>query len=130
MGITRRTRRQITAEAVDWFLLLQESAAAESDRQGFSEWLLRSPDHVEEYLRVSSSWALINVGTEGPLEAAALVAAAKAQHETDNVVALPSRLGRRVPLPPVRAISGRRWWMALAASLVLGIALGITYLSW
>jgi transmembrane sensor len=129
MGITRKTRRQITAEAVDWFLQLQESGPCESDRQGFSEWLLRSPAHVEEYLRVSSSWALINVGTEGPLETAALIAAAKAHHETDNVVALPGRLGRRVP-PPGRVFSGKRWWPALAASLALGIALGITYLSW
>jgi transmembrane sensor len=133
MGITRRTRQQIAAEAVDWFLQFQEAAATESDRQSFSEWLLRSPAHVEEYLRVSCSWSLVNVDSEGDLEAAALVAAAKAHHETDNVVALPSRLGRRLP-PAVsesgRAFSGRKWRAALVASLVLGIALWVTYLSW
>jgi transmembrane sensor len=133
MGITRRTRRQIAGEAVDWFLQFQEAPAAESDRQSFSEWLLRSPAHVEEYLRVSCAWSLVNVHAEGDLEAAALVAAAKAHHETDNVVALPNRLGRRSP-PAVsesgRARSGRKWWAALAASLLLGIALWVTYLSW
>ena len=133
MGITRRTRRQIAGEAVDWFLQFQEGAAAESDRQGFSEWLLRSPAHVEEYLRVSSSWSLVNVDSGGDLAAAALVGAAKAHHETDNVVALPIRLGRRTPPAlgePVRAPAGRTWRAALVASLVLGIALWATYLNW
>jgi transmembrane sensor len=137
MGITRRARREIAGEAVDWFLQFQERAASGPDRQGFSEWLLRSPAHVEEYLRVSCSWSLADVAAAGDLEAAALVAAAKAHHETDNVVALPSRLSRRslssgnVPgSGPARALSGRTWRAALVASLVLGIALSITWLSW
>ena len=133
MGITRSTRRQIAAEAVDWFLLLQETAAAESDRQGFSEWLLRSPAHVEEYLGVSSAWSLANVDAEGNLAAAALVAAAKAHHETDNVVTLPSRIGRRMP-PAVnesgRPFSRRTWRTVLVASLVCGIVLSVTWLNW
>jgi transmembrane sensor len=132
MGITRRTRREIAGEAVDWFLQFQERAS-EPDRQSFSEWLLRSPAHVEEYLRVSCSWSLADVAAAGDLEAAALVAAAKAHHETDNVVALPSRLsGRSLPpgSGPGRDLAGRTWRAALAASLVLGIALSITWLSW
>jgi len=134
MGITRRTHHQVAAEAVDWFLKLQESAALEADRQSFSEWLLRSPEHVEEYLRVASSWALVEVGADGDLEAAALVAAAKSQHETDNVVALSSYLGRRAQPAGSgsgRVPAGRKWRAAtLVAVLVLGIALGVTYLSW
>ena len=133
MGITRRTRRQIAAEAVDWFLLLQETAAAESDRQSFSEWLLRSPAHVEEYLRVSCAWSLVNVDAEGNLAAAALVAAAKAHHEIDNVVTLPGRIGRRTP-PAVsgsgRTFSRRTWRAVLVASLVCGIVLSVTWLNW
>jgi len=134
MGITRRTRQEIAAEAVDWFLQFREGSVAEPDHQGFSEWLLRSPAHVEEYLQVSCAWSLVNVDAEGDLEAAALVAAAKAHRETDNVVALPTRFGRR--LPPTRSesggvLSGRRWrGAALVASLVLGIALWVTFLSW
>jgi len=133
MGITRRTRRQIAGEAVDWFLQVQEGSAAESDRQGFSEWLLRSPVHVEEYLRVSCSWSLVNVDAEGNLAAAALVAAAKAHHETDNVVALPIRLGRRTPPAPSeprRPFSSRTWRAVLVASLVWGIVLSVTWLNW
>jgi transmembrane sensor len=133
MGITQTTRQQIAAEAVDWFLKLQETAAAEADRRSFSEWLLRSPAHVEEYLQVASSWSLADVGTEGDLEAAALLAAAKAHHETDNVVALPSRVGRRVPPAGSESaglLSARKWrTAALVAALLLGIAVWVTYLS-
>jgi transmembrane sensor len=133
MGITRRTRKQISAEAVNWFLQFQETAGTAQDRQAFSEWLLRSPAHVEEYLRVSSSWCMVEIGAEGDLEPDALVAEAKKHHETDNVVRLPRRFGRR-PLPESgdsgRRFSGKSGWAALAASLVLGIALWVTYLSW
>ena len=133
MGITRRTRRQIAAEAVDWFLLLHERAGVEADRQGFSEWLLRSPEHVEEYLRVSCTWSLVNVDSEGDLAIAALVAAAKAHHETDNVVTLSARFRPRTP-PAVsesgRAPLGRKWRAVLVAALVWGIVLSVTYLNW
>ena len=37
MGISRGTRKQIAAEAVDWFLSLQETSIDELDRQDFSE---------------------------------------------------------------------------------------------
>ena len=130
MGITRSTRKQISAEAVDWFLRLQKSSAAGSDRQSFSEWLLRSTAHVEEYLRVSCSWHLVNLGAEGDLETAALVAEAKKHHETDNVVPLPSRFGRRSPPAGSAAVFFARPWPALAASLVAGIAVWAIYLGW
>jgi ferric-dicitrate binding protein FerR (iron transport regulator) len=87
MRISRRTRKAISAEAAEWLLQFQ-AEGAESDPEGFSEWLLRSPAHVEEYLRVSCTWDLLNVGTKGSLEAEALVAAAKKHHEIDNVVTL------------------------------------------
>jgi transmembrane sensor len=133
MGITRRTRKQIAAEAVDWFLHSQETVGSEQDRQAFSEWLLRSPVHVEEYLRVSNSWCMVDLGAEGDLAPDALVAEAKKHHETDNVVRLPRAFGRR--RLPESGDSGRRFsrkdgWRALAASLVLGIALWVTYVSW
>jgi len=134
MRISRKTRRQITAEAIDWLLRLQEPAVGEPDRQSFSEWLLRSPAHVEEYLQVSSSWFLVNAGAELAPAADALISAAKAHHENDNVVPLPSRLSRSAsPAPasvePGRGISRRSWWAALAATLVLG-SLWVTYLNW
>src|SRR5215813_3099703 len=136
MRMTPKTRKQISAEAAEWFVQFQDRVAAEPDRHGFSEWLLRSPAHVEEYLRVSCSWSLANVGAEGDLDAGALIAAARKQHDTDNVVSLPSRLGRR-RLPEGsesrRSLAGwtvRSRWIALAASVVLGIAAGVGYLTW
>ena len=132
MGITRRTRKQISAEAVDWFLQSQDATASGPDPQHFSEWLLRSPVHVEEYLRVSCSWNRVNVGAEGELAAAALVAAAKKHHETDNVVPLNSHSRRHMP-PHVVGAAGffaRSGRIALVASLVVGIALWVAYLAW
>jgi len=132
MRISRSTRHQFTAEAVDWFLQFQENAADEPDREGFSEWLLRSPAHVEEYLQVSSSWYLVNAGTEAVADVDALVSAAKAHHENDNVVPLPSRSGRSALAASVDTGPGRSRrtsWMALAVTLVSG-ALGVTYLNW
>jgi len=133
MGITQRTRKQISAEAVDWWLRLRETTAAERDRQGFSEWLLLSPAHVAEYLQVACSWSLLNVGTEGDFSVDALVKAAKEHHESDNVVPLPGRFGGHSVLAgsgPGRGLSGRARRVALVASLVLGIGLALTYLSW
>jgi transmembrane sensor len=130
MRVSRRTRRQITAEAVDWFLQFQETAVDEPDRESFSEWLLRSPAHVEEYLQASSSWSLVNAGTAAA-EADALVSAAKAHHENDNVVQLPSRSARSASPAIVEtghSHSRRIWRTALVATLVSG-ALGITYLN-
>jgi transmembrane sensor len=133
MRITRRTRKQITAEAVDWFLQFRDGVGAEQDRQTFSEWLLRSPAHVEEYLQVSSSWCTLDIGAEGDLEPDALVAEAKKHHETDNVVRLPPRFGRRL-LPESGAsghrFSGKHGWSSLAAAAMLGIVSWVTYLSW
>jgi transmembrane sensor len=127
MEITQRTREQIEAEAADWFLRLQNTSASGADRQSFSEWLLRSPAHVEEYLRVSCAWSLAHVGAEGALETAALVAEAKKSHATDNVVPLPARFGRRSRA----AGSGPRFfvrrWSALAACLLAGMAVWVIY---
>jgi transmembrane sensor len=129
MRITRRTRKEISAEAVDWLLQFQ-AEGAESDHEGFSEWLLRSPAHVEEYLRVSCTWCLLTVGTEGNLEAEALVAAAKKHHEIDNVVSLHSRAGD--PLSGAKSEAGhaRPWRLGLAASVLLSVVLYVIYLSW
>jgi transmembrane sensor len=131
MRITGRTRKQIAAEAVDWFLQFREAAGTEPDRHSFSEWLLRSPAHVEEYLRVSCSWCAANVGADGDLQTGELVAAAKRHHEADNVVALPRQFGQRPPYTgrdPGPSLLSRR--TALAASLVLGVTLWVGYESW
>src|SRR4051812_33595022 len=112
MGITRTTCNQISDEAIDWFLRLQDAPRTEPSRHAFSEWLLRSPAHVEEYLRVSCSWSMVNVAAEGDLQAEALVAAAKNHREIDNVVRLPGRFGAGSPVAggeSGRRLSRRHW---------------------
>lgn len=132
MAICRKTRQQIEAEALDWFLHFQEGVADEPSRQTFAEWLLRSPLHIEEYLVVSSSWQQLNVGSHAELATDALVAQARSHHE-DNVVRLPGRLGAPASLTRSsgRQASGRGWLRTLVASLVLASgALWLMYFTW
>lgn len=87
-------RDRLTTEAVEWFVR-QKSGA---DQQAFTEWLTRSPAHIEEYLAVSSTWeALDGISNAGELSAGALIEAARAGPETGNIL----RLADRMPQPPV-----------------------------
>src|SRR2546430_7067829 len=133
MGIMRTTCNPICDEAIDWFLRLQDAPETEPSRHAFSEWLLRSPAHVEEYLRVSCSWSMVNIGAEGDLQADALVAAAKNHREIGNVVHLPGRFGEDSPLAgreSGRRLSRRDWTRPLVASVALSGGLLAVYLGW
>jgi len=133
MGSLRKTRKLIAAEAVDWFLHFQDRTRGEPNRQAFSEWLLRSPSHVDEYLRVACTWRKLDVGDQGNLETAALVAAARKEHETDNVVPLRGRLNRGARTAggnPREQLPGRTRAAALAACVLLGVSLWIAYPIW
>lgn len=81
-------RDQIAAEAVDWHLQLQVADWTEPDQEAFTEWLMQSPAHIEEYLAVSRAWCGLAIPTEGGLSADALIAAASAHVESNNVIAL------------------------------------------
>jgi transmembrane sensor len=133
MGSLRRARKQISAEAVEWFLHFQDTTRSEQNRRAFSEWLLRSPAHVDEYLRVSCTWRALSVGNEGDLETGMLITEAKNHHELDNVVRLQGQFSPHSPLEGGESghrFPRRGWAGALAASLVLGIGLWVAYVSW
>jgi transmembrane sensor len=132
MAHPRNTPEQISNEAIDWFLQFQPPARGQPDEHAFSEWLLRSPEHVEEYLRVSCAWRALGAVNEGCLHTEALVAAARHDHETHNVVDLQARLVRQSGPPggaPRTALLKRSWW-AVPAALILAAGLWIGYLSW
>jgi transmembrane sensor len=132
MSCLRQGEQRIADEAIAWFLQFQDATGAKPNVQAFSEWLLRSPAHVQEYLRVSLAWQALSVVNQGGLDTDALVAAARRHCETDNVVDLPTRLARRV-MQSKRAprrffLKGR--WMAVAAALMLVVGLGVGYVTW
>ncbi|MEJ1964632.1 MAG: FecR domain-containing protein [Gammaproteobacteria bacterium] len=79
---------QIAAEAADWFARLQEPGQPTALREEFSQWLLRSPAHVEEFLAISRAWGDLDLAPADEYSTESLVAAAKAEPENANVVSL------------------------------------------
>lgn len=131
MDLSPTTRGQISAEAVDWFLRFQDSARTSPDREAFSNWLTRSPAHIEEYLAVSSVWVGLNVPSEAPFSTESLIAAAREAHP-DNVVQLATYHAsndRQSRIEQVRGFGLRRW-LGLAASVALAIGAWLGYADW
>ena len=131
MDLSPTIREQISAEAVDWLLRFQDSTRTSSDREAFSNWLTRSPAHIEEYLAVSSVWVGLNVPSEAEFSTDALIAAAR-EAPTDNVVRLATYHapnGRQPRIERVRGF-GPRLWLGLAASVALGIGAWLGYAGW
>lgn len=109
MAHARNCRKQLSDEAVDWFLQFQNAARVRPDYQAYSEWLLRSPAHVEEYLQVWCVWRALGAVSQEGLDTEALVAAARHHHETHNTLDMQARLGRQPgprPARPTRRSSG------------------------
>ena len=141
MDLSSNTREQIAAEAVEWFLQFQNPTRTSPDREAFSNWLMRSPVHIEEYLAVSSTWVGLSIPEAPEFSTDSLIRAA---HDSgpDNVVSFGEHrgpqvtllgaerphLGRRGRGRPARTL--RPWWLWLAASVILSIGAGMAYLSW
>src|SRR5579885_599500 len=111
-------RMQIAAEADEWLLQLQTSPDAH--REHFTDWLLRSPAHIEAYLEVSRTWHELAIVAEGRWSSVALIAAARAEGAPGNVVSLREAAGVR--FEPKRTKTGwsRPW--SVAAALLLALA--------
>ena len=48
---------QVVAEASAWFVAFRFDNVDERERNRFSEWLRRSPEHIQAYLEIARSWA-------------------------------------------------------------------------
>jgi len=83
-----RLREQITTEAAEWFAKLNDPEVPAAEREEFTQWLLRSPAHIEEYLAITRVWG--DVGTASEQSVEELVRQARAEPAPDNVVALAS----------------------------------------
>jgi transmembrane sensor len=110
-------RDQIAAEADEWLLKLHAAEPALALREAFTEWLMRSPAHIEAYLTVSRTWHALAAPNESVWAKDALIAAARAEREPDNVTPL---RGDRLPAPALRPRAVRlRALSALAACAAL-----------
>jgi len=135
MDITSQVREQIVAEAVEWFLHFQNSDLGSKDYQALSEWLTRSPVHVEEYLAVSAAWKGISVPDIGDFSSDTLIAAARTSelaNDATKVHYLETHVARcheffGEALPTQR----RRWhWIGIAASLIVSCGVWLGYQQW
>jgi transmembrane sensor len=110
-------RDQIAAEADEWLLKLHAAEPALALRETFTEWLMRSPAHIEAYLTVSRTWHALAAPNQSVWAKDALIAAARAEQEPDNVTPL---RGNRLPVPALRPRVARlRALTALAACAAL-----------
>lgn len=80
-------REQIAAEADEWLLKMHAAEPAHALREAFTEWLMRSPAHIEAYLTVSRAWHALAAPSASDWSSDALIAAARAEREPDNVIA-------------------------------------------
>ena len=94
----------LTGEASEWFTRLRgPEAQAPDTRAQFTEWLLRSPSHVQEYLAVSRAWSASMPAKEGEYSVEALTAAALADLKdtgAGKVIALASSGRAHQPAHP------------------------------
>jgi transmembrane sensor len=111
--------RHALKDAADWFVRLQDRKVNAGTRERFTEWLLISPDHVAAYFEVTQVYGRVGESIRGS-SIGDLVAAAKADTEPSNVIALstdfhaPAEEPTRTPIR--RRIPGLR--LAIAASLL------------
>jgi transmembrane sensor len=128
MDSTPRLDEHLAGEASEWFARLRGADGDTPEvRAQFSEWLLRSPLHVREYLAVSRVWSDSMPAPEGEYSVAALEAAALAELESKGagkVVALNPDSHAQLPrreLPRSRILS--RPIAAVIATLTLGLSI-------
>src|SRR4051812_35935308 len=112
--------QSILREAADWFVRLQESPDA---REEFDSWLLRSPAHIEAFLRVSQAWGDLGSATESEYSSEALISAARADAGLANV----TPIGKLASAPQARIDGRRRLRFAslAAAAALLAVASAI-----
>jgi transmembrane sensor len=115
--------RHALMDAADWFVRLQDRRVNAGTREKFTEWLLVSPDHVAAYIEIAEMYGRAGPGLDEAPSIDELVAAAKAEPESSNVVAL-SMIDRGTTGPmdvePPSPMPRRHWSrrVALAASLI------------
>ncbi len=124
-------RDRLAGEAAHWVLRTENGVADSRTREEFSEWLLRSPLHVEEYLAAVSTWEALSLLRFDQGSVDALIAAAKrAPDEFGKVITLGSKrphLPSRLMRPQASEIGDparRRWVLAAASLATLGLGAG------
>jgi transmembrane sensor len=113
-------RDRITEEAADWFAKMQDHEPRVEDHAAFADWLSASPEHVREYLCLTSLRTDLSELSSAPA-AAELFRLATPSHDV-NVIAAPFGALPAENRNTLRRYRSRRS-LALAAAVAL-VALG------
>lgn len=122
-----RVRQEIVAEAVRWFIELNDDPQDRATREGFDRWLRRSPEHIHAYLQVSAQWEEYAPGPASAVESLEeLIELGKTE---PNVIslrdpALPGEEGGQKALTASRRQTPR-WAIAVAVSVMLSFVAGV-----
>jgi transmembrane sensor len=124
--MAREAELPIVEEAAEWFARLECDEASEATRAEFSDWLIRSPVHIQEFLSVSAMHRAMAVTLKADPEWLADLLD-EASPQNDNVVEMADFAPVEVP-PPTRHRSSKRLmlWGAVAAMLIMTLALVAT----
>lgn len=127
MATSQETPMRITQEAAQWFMELQTEGSA--CYEAFDQWLRRSPEHIEEFLAISSvSLTLDQVDSQRRIDIQALLAQAQTQAQA-NVIPLHS-LTEDAGNQAGPARRGGRWTRRLAiAAAMLGTVVLLPWLT-
>ncbi len=116
----------VSEQASYWWVLFRDGSASADEQRQFGEWVARSPERVEAYLRVARvERALSSPGLRWPDEPAdALIRAAKAA-PADVVTLASHRVVARETPQSDAGVGSRGTWAFAAAGLCLTIVLGV-----
>lgn len=124
-------RERIASEAADWFTRLRESDVSREEHSQFALWLLRSPDHIAEYLAVTRAWTDVGLAQGEAFSVETLVQEALATSPpAPNIVNFPQA-------PPEslreRAAASKAFffsWRSVAVFAVAAVTAGVATLAY
>jgi transmembrane sensor len=122
--------QQILEEACGWFVDFRAGDIDAAAREEFRRWLARSPEHIQAYMEIASTYAEIPApGADGKVDVEALLAHARSAPDTNVVPLTRGEESASMSTPQVTATAvglanarPARTKLAHAAVLVLAIA--------
>lgn len=121
------SRDGVSEEAGYWWVVLNEPACSQSEREAFAKWVGRSPDRVEAFLRVSMMSAALKSSDIHWLDTPAEQLIAEARQYSAQVTSLPQRTMSMESAVESFSLGGgwRLAGLTLAAVLVVLLAIWI-----
>lgn len=123
-----KVNKQIIEEAASWFVDFRVGDVDAHARKAFHEWLRRSPEHIQAYLDIATTYAELPApSADGKLDVQALIDQSRSRPEA-TIVPLEVASSRRSSSARADCVSLGERLVAIAAAAVMAIALGWFYM--